>query len=728
MKIFAQRSTTATISVLLIAGTIGLSIAASAFAHPLGAPKPWVSTKLLTKSLDQFSELPITAGWANTTKQRIEAIAAGDQTPQQRIEHLKRLAQQHRSFGQIYQTVEQSSLPATDRGRTLAQLQQFNYQLARRIATWSAIVGLADSKVENTPESDHLRRIRVNRQWSRYLLLDDLAAAFVPSANDEKAKRLAARATLNRIYSPTLQATQANYLQSVFSTAEIQLLKSHASRNVDSSSIANRLELYESEASSRSGHLLNDVIQDLMWSDDPAYQHAAQVIDAHYRNANFRLTISEAFMNRLLPELPTIAEPVSETVQGARVSGRSRVTNQVNVALVPDNQQLNFQLQTRGHVQADTVARTKSFNIMNQGQANFQVYKQISVNANGIDTSQKAYATSSSNQFLVGISSKLDNVPLFGTIARKAAEKRVNAQSRENNQMFRRKVAQSAEIRVEEEITKQVEIVRQAANEKLLKPLVALDLEPTPMQLATTASEIVIRYRLAGGDQMAANTARPNINDQAMLGMQLHQSLLNNVIARLGLNGETFTSQELSEHMQKVLGVSPKAQPDSDQKDAIFKFAAFDPIRLNFEGNRVEIIINLDSLKVGKSANSIRRLSIKASYAIEADGMNVRLIQDEAGTRVTCRGKRLRLGDRAVISTVMKMLFEPSYTINALPKQFRNRPQAQSLVIARLVIHDGWLGVEMDDAAVLARLEQTPSNKSEPRIGENFRRFFDRRQ
>ena len=733
MKIFAQRSTTTVLFIrLLIIGTIGLfcsaSFSTSALAHPLGDPKPWVSTKLLKKSLERISEQPLTADWANETEQRLEAVAAAGQTDQQRIIKIAELAQHRLSIDQIFQTVVQSQLPEPDRQIVLANLQQFNYQLARRVATWSAIVSLGEIEDGDSsqPGTSHLDLGSINRQWSSYLLIDELEAAFAPSADDEKAKRLAARATLARIYSPSLEPVQADYLQKVFSASEIYLLKSHASRKVDPSSIANRLELYESDTSSRSGYLLNDVLQDLVWSDDPTYQHAAEVIDSHYRNANFRLTISQAFMNRLLPELPTIAEPVSETVQGARVSGRSRVSNEIKVALVPDDQQLNFQIQTRGHVQADTVARTKTFRIMNQGQAHFQVYKQISVNRNGFDTSHKAYANSTSNQMLVGIQSKLDNVPLFGKIARKAAEKKVREQTPASNQMFRRRVTQSAETRIEEEIAKQVEIVRQAANEKLLKPLISLDLEPTPMQLSTTESEIVIRYRLAGREQMAANTARPKINSQAMLGLQLHQSLLNNVIARLGLNGETFTGQELANHMQNVLGVSTKTQVDGDQQEALFKFASLDPVRLNFDENRVEIIINLDSLKIGKSKNPIRRLSITASYAIQAEGMNVRLIQDETGTRVTSRGKRLRLGDRAVISTVMKMLFEPSYSINVLPKQFRSRPKAQSLVISRLVVHDGWLGVQMDDALFASR-DQTPNNKPESRLGNNFRRFFDRR-
>ena len=726
MKIFAQRSTTQLFSILLV-GTIGLFSIASVSANPPGDPKPWVSTKLLDKSLDQFSEQPITADWANATKQTLDAIASPDQSSAQRTELLARLANHHRSINQLSQSILQSSLPQIERQTLLAKLQQFNYQLARRITTWSAIVSLGDDRVSNEtlPVSNYLDVTNVNKEWSQYLLLDELEAAFATSAPDEKEQRLAARKTLGRIFSPSLQPTQASYLQNVFSAPELRLLKSYARQTVSPSSIANRLERYEAEASSRSGYLVNDVLQDLIWSDDPAYQNAARVIEDHYRNANIRLTVSQAFMNRLLPQLPTIAEPVSEQVQGARVSGRSRVTNELKVALIPDDQRLKFQLQTTGHVRADTVARTKTFRIMNHGQANFKVYKQISVSRNGFDTSQPASATSTSNQMLVGVQSKLDNIPLFGSIARRAATKKVNEQSPENNRMFRRKVTQSAEIRIEEEIAKQVETVREAANRKLLEPLIALDLEPTPIQLSTTESEIVIRYRLAGRDQMAANTARPSIDRQALLGVQMHQSLLNNVIARLGLNGEKFTGKQLAEHMQNVLGVKMATQADSEKRDAEFQFASLDPIRLNFDNNRVDIVINLDSLKVGKS-RPIRRLSITASYALEVDGMNIRLTQDETGTRVTSRGKRLRLGDRAVISTVMKMLFEPSYAINALPKQFRNRPQAQSLVISRLMVYDGWLSVEMNDPMV-AEFQPAPSNRPDSRIGENFRRFFDRR-
>ena len=735
MKVITQRNKIALQTIrLLLASIIGLACSVSTFTIASATPQKkstrWVSTKLLDKALEQVSAQPIIADWASKTKQILEAVATAELTSQQRIVQISLLDQQRRRIDLLYQRIAKSVLAEDDRRLIFDQLQQLNHQLVRRTVTWSAIAKLQGDAGEATqqPELQPVDFVLsgVGSEWSDYLLLDELQTAFALPADKQKAKRLAARQTLARVFSMTLKPVQAKYVQSLFSEADIQLLKSYASRKVDPSRIANRLELYETHPGSRSGFLLNDVLQDLLWSDDPAYRHAADVIQLYYRNGNFRLTISEAFMNRLLPQLPTIAEPVSETIQGAVVSGRSRVSNEVIVNLVPDAHQLNFQIQTNGRVQSDTVAKTKGFRIMNQGHATFDVYKKISVNANGIDASQKAYSTSTARQLLVGIQSKIDNVPVFGKLARRVAAKKVHEQSPEANQMFRRKVTQAAEARVEEEIAKQVDVVRTAANKNLLQPLIELDLNPTPLGLKTTESEIEIRYRLAGRDQMAANTARPATSNRSMVTIQLHQSLVNNVIARLGLNGGSFTGQELAKHLQDVLGLDVDASSDENQKDAQFKFAELDPIRIDFKDGRVNVVINLDSLQVGGAAKPIRRLSITAAYTIEADGMQVRLTQDDTGTRVTSRGKRLRLGDRAVVSTVMKMLFQPSYSLDALPKKFRERPQAQSLVISSLIVYNGWLAVEMDDVLV-AQSAPIERSKPEPRLGENLRRMFKQR-
>jgi hypothetical protein len=716
----------------MFAMTVWLPFATASATVNSRPDKPWASPTPLLESLVELEQLPIVAVWANETHATIESVVQPGLNPHQRAERLALLEAQHRVIAELNKSIWASDLPDQQRLVISARLLTFRYELTRRISTWNALL-----KLPSNPSSlDSLKQRQVglldfsqlDPTWADYLLLGEFQKTFRSSQSTEQEKRKIARKVLARIYSPVLQPSQATYVQQLFEQDVIDFLKAHASRPVDASNLARRLELYESQPTSRSGFLLNEVHQDLLWSDDPNYQQAAQAIETHYRNANFRMTVSQEFMNRLLPELPTIAEPVSETVQGARVSGRSQTSNRLNVALVPDPAQLNFQIQTNGHVQSDTVARTKSFRILNQGYANFLVTKQISVNRNGFDTSHKPYSNSTAQQVLIDIQSKMDKVPLFGYVARRAAEKRIREKKAETNQLFRRKVAKQAEIRVEQVLIKQVNKVQAAATKNLLEPLVSMDLDPVPMQLATTDSEIVIRYRLAGRDQMAANTARPVGDNNALIEFQLHQSLVNNSIARLGLNGETFTGPELAAHMEDVFGFTAKANDESSDQDAEFRFAKFDPIRLDFVEDRVNFTINLDSLKIGDS-KPLRRLSLTASYGIEVDGMMVKLTQDQTGTLAEkmVRGKPrpLRLGERAMVSTVMKMLFEDTYSVNALPKKFRDQPKASTLSISRLVATNGWLGVSFNEFQTASNASD--SGDTDQRIGSNLRRLLERR-
>ena len=263
-------------------------------------------------------------------------------------------------------------------------------------------------------------------------------------------------------------------------------------------------------------------------------------------------------MKRLVPKLPAMAQPVSENVKGALVSGNSQIFSEVDVHLVPDPEKLNFNLQTQGQVLSDTMARVKSVRIFNQGMAWYNINKPIIVDRNGIDASQKAFSSTKVRQVLVDIQSNVDNVPVVGSLVRRITENRVREESPESNQIFRRKVAREAEERVEEILQKQIAKVEASAEQSLRQPLFALDLDPEPVQLATTADQIIMRFRLAGRDQMAANTARPQEAEGSLISFQIHQSLMNNVIERMGLNGNSFDQKELAEHFKKILGDDPE--------------------------------------------------------------------------------------------------------------------------------------------------------------------------
>ncbi|MEL7497585.1 MAG: hypothetical protein AAFN77_08240 [Planctomycetota bacterium] len=691
----------------VVLGLVILSMPLAALAQESQpATKRWPTPKKLIEQLDELGQRsPMLKSWVANTKQLVTVITDGGHDAQQRQANLEQLIKQRDQL-QMLATQVWNARKQIDEAQMLSiDISRMHYRLSRRIDIWTVALKMpVRSNVSDNATAAQVGYRKLNFDslqpaWVDYLLLDEFQTAFEGLNSDEDLKRETARRMLARIYSPALLPAQREYAQNIFDENVLRFLKSHASDPVDPADLLARLEYYEAEPSARASHYLNQSYQDLLWSTEPLDRTAAGLLDAHYRNANFRLTVSQRFMNRLLPTLPTMAEPVSEQLNGHQVSGRSQITNQINVHLVPDANRLNFQIETQGEVLSDTMLRTKSVRIFNHGLAWFNVTKPITVDRNGIDATQKAFSTSRSQQVLVDIKSNVDNVPLIGNFVRRIAENRVREDSPEANQIFRRKVANQAEERVESVLSESISKVEQNAEKNLLQPLLDLNLDPEPLQLATTADKIIIRYRLAGRDQMAANTSRPQDAPKSLMNIQLHHSLLNNAIARIGLNGNQFNNEELAAHLQDVLGIAPQPSAGDDKgRDAAFTFAKHDPVKIEFVEDHINVTLNLSKLELSKS-KSLRNISMTASYEIATNGMYVRLLQDDNGTRIKGTGrKKLRLGDRAAISTVMKVLFRQQYDFHSLPKQFREHDQARQLTISNLVLSDGWIGVSIDDA------------------------------
>jgi hypothetical protein len=100
-------------------------------------------------------------------------------------------------------------------------------------------------------------------------------------------------------------------------------------------------------------------------------------------------------------------------------------------------------------------------------------------------------------------------------------------------------------------------------------------------------------------------------------------------------------------------------------------------------------------LKIGEKGKVWKNVSLTAAYRFVRDGMMIQLQQNDDGTRI--RGKRLRFGDRAAISTVMKVLFKKEYSVESLPDKIAQRIDTSQLEISQLSVSDGWLAVSVDD-------------------------------
>ena len=685
----------------------------------------------LISEIEQLRNNSLSANWANNVIAILDAISKTTADSQQLQRYFQQLDVVVAQARQVAMAVWNSDAQSKQASAELAsEIARIEYRISRRLAVWRSLqysqLVQSQSKTQNF-RSARFRRISfgdLDARWVEYLKLGEYKSAFESLNPDPKEKKKVSRAVLSRIYSPVLQKEQSAFIQQIIDPEIVDVLKQHASAEVDPEDLLEAVERFETNNSALTGYYLNDHYQSLLWSDAPAHQTIAAELQAHYRNANFRLAVSDRLLNRMIPVLPSTAEPVSENIKGAMVRGQSRVSNQLRVSLDPDPLHLALRLETAGHVRSDTVARTKTFKILNQGEAQFAVHKRLLIGRDGINASEKPFSVSAANQHVVGVESKLDNVPILGWVARRMAEKKLREDAPETDRMFRNKVTNAAESRVEQEVEKGLAKLRQYAYANLLQPLISLELEPEPIQLATLQHQLVIRYRLAGRDQMAANTARPRDNGNSLLSFQMHQSMINNAVARIGLNGEKFSGEELKQHFREVFGGSPQDNftDEKSEQEVQVQFAAFDPMHIAFENNRLAITLNLKSLKVGDNGKRLKNISMTAAYQVQTSGMHVYLTQDDQGTLI--RGKRLKLFDKAAVSTVMKVLFKKEYDFNVLPTAVANKINGQYLEVSQLVVSNGWIGVSIDDRVN----SQDPTNAApQAQRFSNLRRALNRR-
>ncbi|MDA7859238.1 hypothetical protein N9A76_02075 [Mariniblastus sp.] len=665
----------------------------------------------LIQQIESLALIPELDSWSTETLSILGQLSQEELSAGQTRELYERLESQANVAREISEVVRQRCESSTETKYDYCEVARLSYRIKRRLAIWNLIL---DSKavfeanqqavthsfgtvsVSHQRLLDDLAESNIDPVWRDYLMLESLASVMATASPGSPKIKTAAREVLARIYSPVLDKEQASYVMSAISPYSLQLLKDVATLPFDEMELFRRIENYESNPSSLTGYYLNDQYQNLLWSEKPDETAMARAIETHYRNANIRLAFSERFLNRLLPKLPEIEQPVDQKIKGARVLGKSRISNQLRVNLIPDDTQIQLNVETRGDVQSDTVAKTKVFKLTNLGRANFEVFQNIMINEEGIEAVGDPYARAKANQLLVGVESGLDNHPILGGIARKIAKNNLKREASETDRMYKQTVESSVEEQMREQVGEQLQVLRELAYTKLFQPLFGMDLEPEPKQLSTTEDQMVVRYRIGGRDQMAANTARPLDRASSLMSFQLHQSAINNAISRIGLNGNKFTVDELVEHLKEFVGAGDSAEPRAkSDKHAEIGFAYFDPILVEFQEDQLKVTLNLKSLKIGEKGKVWKNVSLTAAYRFVRDGMKIQLQQNDDGTRI--RGKRLRFGDKAAISTVMKVLFKKEYSVASLPEKIAQRIDTSQLEISQLSVSDGWLAVSVDD-------------------------------
>jgi hypothetical protein len=689
----------------------------------------------------------ILAGWPSTTALDLQLQALTTDTSSDAavwaanvVQHLTRLQSLPRiadpSAGDIIQVLKELAQSGLQQAEQIEDRQQqiqwllSSHALARRVAIWEPIWKLGQPRWMVTDESlestlpTHgsdaitliaaLTKVRTDiertgdqQAWKEFLLLDEIETA-AKDANSRDRTILAQR-LLSRLQWHGLDEEQQRWLQRDSIEELAFVLRPWARGAIDYANLLRQLERQEADAIDLAAIDIANSVQSLRFADTPPVENIGNVINTYYRNANVRLALSQSMLQRMLPNIEPQQVPVRTTILGSRVRGTSRVESDLRIQLLPSADRWHMELLTLGNVQSQTTGFNSGVAVRTSGTSRFTASTPIEINADGIDLSRPQVAVRGSSQ-LRGIRSDYDGWPLVGSLARNIAKTRFESIQSRSNHVANQRIGEQVGQELERRLNDQVDQATAQLSNLVLGPLGSLQLDPKVMDLQTTDTRLVARYRLAGDWQLAAFTPRPRAPQSSLMSLQIHQSALNNTLEQLIPRDRPLSIAEIVNQTAETFGQPELDLPDDMPQDVTVQFAKTRPITFEIEDGRLWITMRVLQLRHADRPG-LTRFIVRACYLPEVDGMEARLVRD-GHLRISGPGMSAR--ERLPIRAIFNKVLSPNRPLPLTLPQIVSHPAVEGLVVSQLELRDGWVAMaisEADAPRLAIRMQETDDNR-----------------
>lgn len=581
------------------------------------------------------------------------------------------------------------------------------FALERRIKLWNLVLAAGGLHSSSEPGADPdrqqmavcvagvetlLRDSPEGKLWEQYLAVQTLRELTGgKAAQDAAQQRLLARSVLDRFTQVHMNQRQRQFLDQAPLTALRLELRRWATEPVEMASLLNDIERYEETAGPADGKKVAEQLQRLALSTDPARRDLAVTLESYYRNANVRVTATEAFLNRFIPERPPEHGQVNDVVLGRRVFGHSVTSADVKVKLIPDAQHLRLALSIDGSVSSLTQANAGMARFWNDGRARYTAWKELMIGPEGPQILPAEVGVNGDVR-LRGVATDLDGVPLLGAIVQEVARNEHEARRGEAIADMRNKVYARAKQQIDSECDARMSDLSKQIEDRVLQPLADMALGPTVVTAETTEQRIVMRVRLAADDQLGGHTPRPMAPADSLASIQVHETALTNVVGRLQFEGGTFTLPQLRQRIAERFNRPEFAQPrpEIDGEDITITFAPRDAIRVRCHDGRMTVILAI--AKLVRQGQPFEDFEVRVSYRPQIVGRTAQLVRDEA---IQLGGARMNTRGQIALRGIFNTAFPKDRPLNILPDRITQDPRIAGLGITQLVVEDGWLGVAL---------------------------------
>jgi len=259
------------------------------------------------------------------------------------------------------------------------------------------------------------------------------------------------------------------------------------------------------------------------------------------------------------------------------------------------------------------------------------------------------------------------------------------------SQEVKQKVADKASQRIDAETREGLGKVVQFMNVRVFDPLNSLSLDPQMVEAKTTPKRFVMRLRLAGEDQLGSHTPRPDALEDSLASVQIHESVLNNGIQRLQLDGQQFTLRKLSEHIAARLNRPMSWDINPKYADATIKFAKKDAVLVRCQDGALVLTLKIAELHARKASRPYTDFQIVATYRPKFEGRSAQLVRKS----IEIRPRLMSTVERMWLSGAFSKALSDKNRWELVPDRIAKEPKLAYTAITQFDIEDGWIGIAL---------------------------------
>lgn len=476
--------------------------------------------------------------------------------------------------------------------------------------------------------------------------------------------------------------------------------------------LVSNLEEYEASQSSKNAFEARKAYALLRKELEGGLEPLTAALRNGYFNYNLRVMVAEDFMNRLINDSTCETGPVVDCILGAYVTGNQETTTEIGVDFMPSNSTLRFDLTLSGVTNSSTSGTTSQATIYTEGHHQFWGGKEISFNGDTF-TTQPAWVKVDANNTTVGASTKLDRIPLLSRVGQNMAYRRTEELRGEAEAIAAQRVRDRVRPRFDEEVDERITRSNEEVGGKFNKRLKDNGLFPSARSFASTDSHLYIRTRLMDTGELAANSPPLSISAKDSVVLQLHESVLNNSLSRMGLEGRKISDQDLITEFENALAdildrkVKLQRPPvDPDKGPNILAFDKTDPIRIQIADNTLNIILRCGFEQKGETAVPTQIITVPLEFKVAGDKIHITRGNVKSSAVVKPDRIAAQIARAGVVRNKMEKAFPNRVEDAQIKAKLENRNVY--LNITGIEPKDGWLTLTIGNDLTVEKHDSVP--------------------